>query len=152
MESALSIEEVKRYSGKKNIPQQWYSQKDPFTLAWFNELAFKRFNVYYEHLAESAEFRWHAGERVLEIGCGIGTDAIEFARNGAKVTAVDLGSDQVFLTKLNFAQHGLSYEDIREANAEELPFADETFDFVYSFGVIITRRTPKRRSPRSIEY
>jgi len=136
MGDRIALDEVRRYWGKKNIPQQWYSKKQPFTLAWFNELAYKRFNIYYEHLRETAEFEWHGGEEVLEIGCGIGTDAIEFARHGARVTAVDLGADQVMLTKLNFELHGLTYADIREANAEHLPFPDETFDFVYSFGVI----------------
>ena len=132
----ITLEDVRRYWGKKNIPQQWYSKKRPFTLAWFNELAYKRYNVYYEHLRETAEFQWHAGEEVLEIGCGIGTDAVEFARYGARVTAVDLGTDQIMLTKLNFELHGLPFVEIREANAETLPFPDETFDFVYTFGVI----------------
>jgi ubiquinone/menaquinone biosynthesis C-methylase UbiE len=132
----LTLDDVRAYWGKKNIPQQWYSQKDPFTLAWYNELAFKRYNVYYEHLRETAEFQWHSGEKVLEIGCGIGTDAVEFARHGARVTAVDLGADQVMLTKLNFSLRGLPYENVTEANAENLPFDDESFDFVYSFGVI----------------
>lgn len=136
MADKIALEDVRHYWGKKNIPQQWYSKKEAFTLAWFNELAYKRYVVYYEHLRETAEFQWHAGEDVLEIGCGIGTDSVEFARHGARVTAVDLGPDQVMLTKLNFELRGLRYTEIREANAEQLPFADETFDFVYSFGVI----------------
>ena len=46
----LNIQKVREYWGKKNIPQQWYSKKEPFTLSWFNELSFKRYNTYYEYL------------------------------------------------------------------------------------------------------
>ena len=52
MDDHVALDEVRRYRGRKNTPQQWYSKKQPFTLAWFNELAYKRFNVYYEHLRE----------------------------------------------------------------------------------------------------
>jgi len=132
----LTLKEVKEYWGKKNTPQQWYSKKDPFTLAWFNELAYKRYNVYYKHLAETAEFKWHLGEEVLEIGCGLGTDLVEYAKNGARVTGVELGLDQVMLTKLNLDLHELPYNKIVEGDVENLPFADNSFDFIFCFGVI----------------
>ena len=53
---AVTIDEVRHYWGKKNIPQQWYSKREPFTLAWFNELAYKRYEVYYEYIKEEMEF------------------------------------------------------------------------------------------------
>jgi len=132
----ITIKEVNKYWGKKNIPQQWYSRKEPFTLTWFNELSHKRYNRYYSYLVKSAEFDKHSGEEILEIGCGIGTDLIEYAKNGANVTGVDLGEDQVKLTKLNFNLHNLPYKEIRIANAENLPFSDNSFDLVYCFGVV----------------
>lgn len=132
----VSINEVRNYWGKKNIPQQWYSKKIPFTLAWFNELAYKRYNRYYSYLDHEAEFKYHAGEEILEIGCGIGTDLLEYARHGALVTGSDLGEDQVMLTKLNFQLHNLPFKDIKTENAENLSFVDESFDLVYSFGVL----------------
>jgi len=136
-EKKLTIEKVRNYWGKKNIPQQWYSKKEPFTLAWFNELSYKRYERYYIYKKYHwAEFEYHTGEEVLEIGCGIGTDAVEYAKNGANVTAVDLGFDQIRLTKLNFDLHHLPYKEIKEANAESLPFADNSFDLVYCDGVI----------------
>ena len=131
-----TIEEVQRYWAGKNVPQQWYSRRKPLTLAWFNELRYKRYMLYYEYLKEGVEYAYHSGEQVLEVGCGIGTDLAEFARNGAIVTGVDLGADQVQLTKLNFQLQNLPYKEIRQANAEQLPFEDNTFDLVVSLGVL----------------
>lgn len=135
-DKALTVEEVREYWDKKNIPQQWYSDRKPYTLAWFNELSFKRYTRYYAYFREVFEFTFHSGERVLEVGCGIGTDLIEYAKNGAKVTGVDLGEDQIELTKRNFALRGLPYEELRVSNAEELPFGDAVFDLVVSIGVL----------------
>ncbi|MBI2108816.1 MAG: class I SAM-dependent methyltransferase [Parcubacteria group bacterium] len=133
---AITIDEVKQYWGKKNIPQQWYSKRTPFTLPWFNELAYKRYKIYYEYIKNEMEFEYHRGEDVLEIGCGIGTDSVEYAKYGANVTATDLGPDQVMLTKLNFNLRNLPYKEVREANVEALPFKDGTFDLVVCLGVI----------------
>ena len=136
MKNNPTVEEVKTYWGKKNIPQQWYSKKEPFTLAWFNELSHKRYTRYYEYFKDEAEFEYHGGEDVLEIGCGLGTDLLEYAKHGANVTGVDLGPDQIMLTKLNFDLHKLPYKEIREGNAENLPFPDNSFDLVVCIGVI----------------
>ena len=130
------LTQVQNYWKGKNIPQQWYSDKEPLTLQWFNEIRKKRYNLYYEYLKEEAEFQYHAGEKILEIGVGIGTDLAEFALNGANVTGIDLGEDQVNLTKLNFTLRNLPYEQISQGNAEGLDFEDGTFDLVYSFGVL----------------
>ena len=132
----LTIGEVRSYWGKKNIPQQWYSKKEPFTLAWFNELSFKRYSRYYPHIKQWAEFEYHPGEEVLEIGVGIGTDLVEYAKGGAVVSGVDLGKDQVMLTKLNLDLHKLPYKEIKEGNIENLPFPDNSFDVVLCIGVV----------------
>jgi len=130
------INKIKEYWQGKNIPQQWYSNKTPLTLPWFNEISLKRYKKYYEYLKNDLEFEFHSGEKVLEIGCGLGTDLIEYAKNDAIVTGIDLHEDQINLTKLNFELRNLSYSDIKVANAEELPFSDKEFDFVISFGVL----------------
>ena len=131
-----TIDKVKKYWNKKNIPQQWYSNKTPFTIQWFNELSLKRYNTYYEYIKYDAEFENHPGEKVLEIGTGIGTDLIEYAKNGSKVYGIDLGPDQIDLTKLNFKLRNLDYEDLKVCSAENIEYEDETFDLVYSFGVL----------------
>jgi SAM-dependent methyltransferase len=76
-----------------------------------------------------------AGKDVLEIGVGTGVHARLLAEAGAKLTAVDLTPTAVDLTTKRLALHGLS-ADVREADAEQLPFADASFDFVWSWGVI----------------
>lgn len=75
------------------------------------------------------------GKRLLEIGCGLGTDLVQFARGGALVTGIDLTPRSIELAKRRFELAGLP-ADLRVADAEALPFADESFDVVYSFGVL----------------
>lgn len=136
MMDKLTINKIKDYWSGKRVPQQWYSNKTPLTLQWFNDISKKRFNIYYSYLKKFCEFEDHSGEKVLEIGCGIGTDSVEYAKHGANVTALDLGQDQVDLTKLNFKLHNLNYDEISIGNVEDLKFDDEVFDLVYCFGVI----------------
>ena len=76
-----------------------------------------------------------AGKDVLEIGCGTGVHARLLAEAGAHVTAVDLTPTAVELTRRRLDLHGLD-ADVREADAEDLPFEDASFDFVWSWGVI----------------
>lgn len=136
MKKNVEIDKVRDYWKGDNIPQQWYSQKEPFSLQWFNDLSKKRYKTYYNYLLEDAEFEYHRGEKVLEVGVGIGTDLIQYAKNGAKVYGVDLGQDQVDFTKLNFEANNLNYQDLKQGSAEDLPFDSNEFDLVYSFGVL----------------
>jgi SAM-dependent methyltransferase len=87
------------------------------------------------HLPRLVDFNGYRGKRVLEVGCGAGTDLVRFARSGAAVTGVDLSSSAVALARQNFSQQGLP-ADLREADGEHLPFPDSTFDFVYAHGVV----------------
>ena len=76
-----------------------------------------------------------AGKDVLEVGCGSGIAVQLFADAGAKVTAVDITPWAVETTRARLAAFGLSGE-VREADGEDLPFADGSFDLVFSWGVI----------------
>ncbi len=76
-----------------------------------------------------------SGKRVLEIGCGMGFHSELLARSGAIVTSIDLSPTSVQATKQRMQLHGLS-SDVREMDAEKLEFADQTFDLVWSWGVI----------------
>jgi SAM-dependent methyltransferase len=82
-----------------------------------------------------AAFDRYRGKRVLEIGCGMGTDGSQFAAAGADYVGVDLTEAAVGLARENLALRGLPGECIA-TNAEQLPFPDASFDHVYSFGVI----------------
>jgi SAM-dependent methyltransferase len=77
----------------------------------------------------------YRGRRVLEIGCGQGGMAALWAERGALLTAVDLNPDAIAATKTRFEQRQLP-GDIRQVDARELPFADATFDYAYSWGVL----------------
>jgi SAM-dependent methyltransferase len=87
------------------------------------------------HLLRLVDFAGQRGRRVLEVGCGAGTDLMRFAKGGARVTGVDIAPSAVALAKENFAQQGLD-ADLREADGERLPFPDASFDFVYAHGVV----------------
>src|SRR5688572_12828770 len=87
------------------------------------------------HLPRLIDFNAYRGRKVLDVGCGAGTDLMRFARGGALVTGVDISSSAIALAKQNFAQQGLA-ADLREADGERLPFADGEFDVVFAHGVV----------------
>jgi SAM-dependent methyltransferase len=84
-----------------------------------------------------ADFYSGKGKKVLEIGLGLGADHLEWAKSGPSYLAgVDLTERAVDFTRQNIELHG--YEsDLRVGDAENLPFDDETFDIVYSWGVLM---------------
>ena len=87
------------------------------------------------HLLRLVHFDGYRGRRVLEVGCGAGTDLVRFAKGGAIVAGVDLSPSAVALARRNFEQQGLD-ADLREADGERLPFESDTFDLVYAHGVV----------------
>lgn len=95
------------------------------------------------HIDGFARFDSAAGRRVLEIGVGMGADFLRWARAGATVTGVDLTDRAVKLTQSRLAEAGLTGE-VRVADAEALPFEDDCFDIVYSWGVIHHTPSPER--------
>jgi len=92
-----------------------------------------------------AQFERWRGKRVLEVGVGLGTDFVRFGRAGAKLSGVDLTEASVDLVRRRLALEGLD-ADLQVADAEDLPFADNSFDFVYSWGVL--HHTPE--TPRAV--
>jgi ubiquinone/menaquinone biosynthesis C-methylase UbiE len=76
------------------------------------------------------------GKHLLEIGCGMGYDSLEFLKRGVRVTATDLTSSAVAMTLKHFAVEGVRAENVRTANALDLPFEDNIFDAVWSNGVL----------------
>ena len=111
---------------------------------YFEEISRIRFQRREWHIPIVASFDSFRGKDVLEIGCGIATDGLEFARNGANYIGVDLTPNAIELAKERFGLFGIPGK-FEVVNAEEcLPFPDATFDHVYSFGVIHHSPIPER--------
>jgi ubiquinone/menaquinone biosynthesis C-methylase UbiE len=116
------------------------------TREYFDDVERRKYFVE-PHIPTFAEFdRWR-GKRVLEIGCGIGTATMSFARAGAQVTAVDLSTESAELARRRAAVFGLSDRvSIHVGNAEQLSsiVPVEPYDLVFSFGVIHHSPHPER--------
>ncbi len=80
-------------------------------------------------------FGSYRGKRVLEIGSGSGIDSAEFGRNGAEVVGLDFTKTGASSTRDTLNEAGLSSNVVR-AMAQSLPFREDAFDCVYSFGVL----------------
>src|SRR5215510_10632120 len=108
------------------------------TKEYFDEVEKRKYFVE-PHIPGFAQFERWKGKKVLEVGCGIGTDTINFARAGAIVTAVDLSDESLKLAKKRARVFGLE-ESITfyQANAEELTsfVPVGSHDLIYSFGVL----------------
>lgn len=82
-----------------------------------------------------ARFEEGRGKRVLEVGVGAGTDFVNWVRAGAVATGLDLTEEGVALTRERLTLEGLDAE-LTVGDAERLPFPDDSFDLVYSYGVL----------------
>lgn len=124
-----------------------HSSQSQDSVEFFDEVAAKRYRAEPHIHSFMAPEKW-AGKRVLELGCGMGTDAIQFAKAGALVTCIDLTQNGLELCKKNFALHGLP-GTFFQGNIEELESllpqeARNSFDLIYSFGVIHHTPNPKK--------
>jgi ubiquinone/menaquinone biosynthesis C-methylase UbiE len=102
---------------------------------FFRDVDADRYGSYAPWLPGAAGFDRFAGRRLLEIGCGMGTDLARFAGSGADVHAIDLTPRHLSIARQRLLNDGHAVKLVR-SDAETLPFADASFDVVYSFGVI----------------
>ena len=138
----VSVEQVREYWDRRPCNVR-HSPEPLGTREYFNQVETRRYFVE-PHIPKFADFARWKGKRVLEIGCGIGTDTIRFARSGATVTAVDLSEESLAIAARRMAIYGLEKQvTLIPANAERLSDAvsPEAYDLVYSFGVI--HHTPR---------
>ena len=106
-----------------------------FSRQYFDQIEDNRYRVEPEIFA-FAQFTRFRDQKVLEVGIGAGTDFMQWVRAGAKAYGVDLTEEAVEHAKKRLDAYGLSAEEVRVADAENLPYPDNTFDLVYSWGVI----------------
>lgn len=83
-----------------------------------------------------AEAAHLAGKQLLEIGCGMGYDSLEFIKRGVRVSAIDLTPAAIDFAQRHFEIVGAEVDTLKVANALDLPFDDDTFDAVWSNGVL----------------
>jgi SAM-dependent methyltransferase len=138
-----AVEDVRSYWDRRPCNIR-HSPLPVGTREYFDEVERRKYFVE-PHIPAFAEFPRWKGRRVLEIGCGIGTDAVNFVRNGADYTAVELSPKSIELAKRRFDVYGLKGTFL-QGNAEELDrlLGVPSFDLVYSFGVI--HHTPNPRA------
>src|SRR3954466_10212991 len=96
------------------------SAHQPGTREFFADLDQYHFEKLH-HLPRLVDFAGYRGKRVLDLGCGAGTDLVRFGKGGAIVTGVDLSSAAIALARENVRQQGID-ADLREADGEALPF------------------------------
>jgi ubiquinone/menaquinone biosynthesis C-methylase UbiE len=105
------------------------------TREYFDAIEAYRYKVYAPWMKELIGFDRYSGKRLLEVGCGTGTDSLQFARGGARFTGIDLTPRSIEIASKRFEVYGQS-GDFYLSDAENLDFPDASFDVVYSFGVI----------------
>jgi 2-polyprenyl-3-methyl-5-hydroxy-6-metoxy-1,4-benzoquinol methylase len=135
--SQITLDQVRSYWDRRPCNIR-HSAKPVGTREYFDEVEARKYFVE-PHIPRFAEFDRWAGKKVLEIGCGIGTDTVNFARNGATVTAVDLSPQSLDLARRRVEVYGLQDQvHFFSGSAEELTsfVPVETYDLIYSFGVI----------------
>jgi 2-polyprenyl-3-methyl-5-hydroxy-6-metoxy-1,4-benzoquinol methylase len=132
-----SIEDVRRYWDTRPCNIR-HSSKPVGSREYFDEVEARKYFVE-PHIPSFAEFERWSGKRVLEVGCGIGTDSVNFARAGAELTAIDLSEESLRIARERAQVMGVADRiTFLQANAEELTSVvhDGLYDLVYSFGVI----------------
>jgi SAM-dependent methyltransferase len=129
---------------KQRAREQWgedpcgavYGREHEFgSREFFDEVERHRYQDYAPWMPEVMGFNEFAGARLLEVGCGMGTDLLQFARGGAQVTGVDLTPRSIQISRQHLNVYGQS-GDFAISDGENLPFRDESFDVVYSNGVL----------------
>jgi len=134
-EEMNKIEDVRRYWDRRPCNLK-HSASPVGTIKYFDEVEERKYFVE-PHIPLFAQFDRWKGKKVLELGCGIGTDSINFVKAGADLTIVELSKESLNLCKKRFDAYGLRARFIN-GNAEELGslLGVEKFDLIYSFGVI----------------
>jgi len=138
-----SIENVQNYWNRRpcNIK---HSTEQEYNLKFFEEVEKRRYFVE-PHILNFANFTEWSQKKVLEIGCGIGTDAKKFSENGANYTGIDLSENSLEIAKKRFELYGLKgnfYHGNSESLSSIIPI--QNFDFIYSFGVIHHTPSPDK--------
>jgi SAM-dependent methyltransferase len=141
---------------KKKIKKYWnkrpcnilHSKKKFLSKEYFNEVRKKRYYVE-NHIPRFAGFKNYKNKNVLEIGCGIGTDACEFIKNGAKYYGIEYSEKSLEIAKLrtkvlNLHKNNPLFFNLDAENLSQIKKKNVKFDLIYSFGVIHHTKNMKK--------
>jgi ubiquinone/menaquinone biosynthesis C-methylase UbiE len=133
-ESASNLKERVRAFWQANPCGVKFADAPPGTRKFYELVEAHRYTKEW-HIPIAADFKSARGLKVLEIGCGLGTDGAQFAEAGADYTGVDLTEAAVELARKRFETFGVPGK-FQTADAEQLHFEYNSFDLVYSHGVL----------------
>lgn len=128
-----SLAEVENF-WNSNLCGNQFVNDEKFTKEFYENYRNYRYNKEH-HIIEIISAPENANQDVLEIGLGIGADGTEWAKRSKSYTGVDLTDEAVFATSKHLQLRGLM-GNVVKGNAEALPFENESFDIVYSHGVL----------------
>jgi len=113
-----------------------YDREHEFgSFEFFDQVERHRYSEYAPWMPRLMEFQEFRDARLLEVGCGMGTDLLQFARGGARCVGIDLTPRSIEITRHRFRLYGAE-GDFMISDGEHLPFHDASFDVVYSNGVL----------------
>ena len=146
-----SIKEVKAFWNNRPCNVK-HSSKTKGTKEYFDEVERKKFFVE-PHIKSFSHFNEWNGKKVLEIGCGLATAGINFARYGAEYTGVELSSESLALAKKRFDVYN-QYGNFYEGNAEELSnfLPEDKYHLIYSWGVLHHTPHPEKAMAEISKY
>ena len=136
-----ALQRVRRY-WNDHIHDWKVAQSEVGTKAFFEEIEHYRFEKL-SYLPRLVNFDGYRGQRVLDVGCGVGNDLARFARGGAEVVGIDLAETSIDLARRNFRQRGLA-GDFQVMNGEQMDLPDDAFDLVYCHTVLHFTPRPSR--------
>lgn len=135
MSTPVSLDNVRDYWNRRPCNLR-HGTAPVGTREYFDQVEARKYMVE-PHIPAFSEFEKWQGKKVLEIGCGLGTAAVSFARAGADYTAIELSDESLKLARQRFDVYGLKGR-FYSGNAEELSqvVPVQAYDLIYSFGVI----------------
>lgn len=148
-----TIDDVKNYWNARPCNIR-HSTAEVGTKRYFDEVEARKYMVE-PHIPGFAQFDRWKGKLVLEVGCGIGTDTINFLRAGAFVTAIDVSEESLKLTRRRAQIFGFDQHlAVVHGNAEELPqiVGYPAYDLIYSFGVLHHTPNPERAFAELVRF
>lgn len=108
---------------------------EKYTKEYYDEIEQYRYTKEPE-IKPFAQFEKYKGKKVLEVGVGAGTDFLQWCKNGALAYGIDLTEEGINHVQHRLQLYNLSAQEFKVCDCENIQYPDNTFDLVYSWGVI----------------